>query len=233
MSANFNIPMSSWVTPYIGVSNMHYVSSKDIRRAMAFGSDNEFRCQCDEIDARRFWFSYDGDYIEARQGLMLVPANQVAAILYETALLDPESVHETAVGSLRWCLVISLCPPGKPSMVKLIYPLANMRDMVMVALKMSKTASCLWRAYYAREDVRRQLAGEIMVGSEQLCTRYDPLEAARGTMPQPMAEVRNRRIDQFSSMIDRELARKSKYMVNPDGDIVLYLWWLPEYTGET
>jgi hypothetical protein len=206
---------------------MLYISPKDIKRAMAWGTDldnyNSIEFVNDVNDGfTRFRFGKDGKYIYASQSIMLVP---LARIVYMSYGADTPENSKGDVGEHKWSVIVNLYPPGKPSMVKLIYPTGG---RTMMARKVVEIATCLWKAYYGKEDVKRKLAGEIIMGTENLCTRYDPLTVERGHMPPELAEIRNTKINYAMRWIDSAVQKNTRFLLSDSGDIILYLWWLSE-----
>ena len=144
---------------------------------MVWGTDmdnyNSIEFANDGNSFTRFRFGKDGKYIYARQSIMLVPLERITYMSYGA---DTPENSKGDVGENKWSVIVNLYPPGKPSMVKLIYPTGG---RTMMARKVVEIATCLWKAYYGKEDVKRKLAGEIIMGTENLCTRYDPMTAER------------------------------------------------------
>jgi len=226
MAATISIPHNGCPI-HQGTGRMLYISPKDIKRAMAWGTDldnyNSIEFVNDVNDGfTRFRFGKDGKYIYASQSIMLVP---LARIVYMSYGADVPENSKGDVGEHKWSVIVNLYPPGKPSMVKLIYPTGG---RTMMARKVVEIATCLWKAYYGKEDVKRKLAGEIIMGTENLCTRYDPLTVERGHMPPELAEIRNTKINYAMRWIDSAVQKNTRFLLSDSGDIILYLWWLSE-----
>ena len=229
MAATISIPYSGCPI-HQGTGHMLYISPKDIKRAMAWGTDmdnyNSIEFVNDGNDVfTRFRFGKDGKYIHASQSIMLVPLERITYMSYGA---DTPENSKADVGEAKWSVIVNLYPPGKPSMVKLIYPTGG---STMMARKVVEIATCLWKAYYGKEDVKRKLAGEIIMGTENICTRYDPMQVARGQMPPGLAEIRNTRITNAMRWIDSALQKKARFLLSDSGDIILHLWWLSENAG--
>ena len=225
MPATFNIPCSSSAVPSIGSAKIQYVSFKDIALASTWWTRKDdtcaaMNCECDDTKSFRFRFGHAGKYIEARQRMMLVPVNRMVHMSY--SVQQPEPEEPKPIGPFKWTGVITLYPTGKPDMVKLVYPTGS----TMVARKILEIASVLWNAYYGKSCDMRKLAGEIMMGIDNLCCSYDPLHVTRGTRPIAISDMLSRKIEHAMKWIDSELNKKSEYIVNDLGDIILYLWWL-------
>ena len=211
-----------------GTGRMLYISPDDIKRAMAWGNDMDHG-DIDFVDDgngfARYRFGKDGMYIHASQSIMLVP---LARLTYMSYGADAPGDSRGDVGENKWTVVVNLHPAGMPSMVKLIYPTGG---RTMMARKVVEMATCLWKAYYGKEDVKRKLAGEIIMGTENLCTRYDPLTVDLGHMHPELAELRNSKINAAMRWIDNAVRKKTRFLLSDIGDIVLYLWWLAEDPG--
>lgn len=206
MAATISIPYHGCPI-HQGTGRMLYISPKDIKRAMAWGTDKDntgIEFVNDGNGFAKYRFGKDGKYIYVSQSIMLVP---LARLIY------------------KWSVIVNLHPAGKPSMVKMIYPTGG---RTMMARKVVEIATCLWKAYYGKEDVKRKLAGEIIMGTENLCTRYDPLTAERGHMPPELADIRNTKINHAMRWIDSAIQQKTRFLLSDSGDIILYLWWLSE-----
>ena len=229
MTATISIPHNGCPI-HQGTGRMLYISPNDIKRAMAWGTDmdnyNSIEFVNDGNDVfTRFRFGKDGKYIYARQSIMLVPLERITYMSYGA---DTPENSKGDVGEHKWSVIVNLYPPGKPSMVKMIYPTGG---RTMMARKVVEIATCLWKAYYGQEDVKRKLAGEILMGTENICTRYDPLTVARGHMPPELAEIRNTRINNTMRWIDSAVQKKAMFLLSDSGDIILHLWWLSENAG--
>lgn len=208
-----------------GTGRMLYISPNDIKRAMAWGTDKDntgIEFVNDGNGFTRYKFGKDGKYIYASQSIMLVP---LARLIYMSYGADAPEYSKCDVGENKWSVIVNLHPAGKPSMVKMIYPTGG---RTMMARKVVEIATCLWKAYYGNEDVKRKLAGEIIMGTENLCTRYDPLTVERGHMPPELAEIRNTKINYAMRWIDSAVQKKTKFLLSDSGDIILHLWWLSE-----
>lgn len=203
---------------------MLYISPDDVRRAMAWGTNNDQNLEFvnDGNGFTKYKFGKDGKYIYASQGIMLVPLARIAYMSYRA---DAPENSKGDVGENRWTVIVNLHPAGKPSMVKLIYPTGG---RTMMARKVVEIATCLWKAYYGKEDVKRKLAGEIIMGTENLCTHYDPLTVDMGHMHPALAELRNSKINSAMRWIDNAVRKKTRFLLSDCGDIILYLWWLAE-----
>ena len=122
MAATISIPNSGWPI-HQGTGRMLYISPKDIKRAMAWGTDmdndKDLEFANDGNAFTRFRFGKDGKYIYARQSIMLVP---LARIAYRSYGADTPENSKGDVGENKWSVIVNLYPAGKPSMVKLIYP---------------------------------------------------------------------------------------------------------------
>ncbi len=211
-----------------GTGRMLYISPNDVKRAMSWGTDKgdtgiEF--VNDGNGFTKYRFGKDGKYIYASQSIMLVP---LARLIYMSYGADVPAYSKGDVGETKWSVIVNLYPAGKPSMVKMIYPTGG---RTMMARKVVEIATCLWKAYYGQEDVKRKLAGEIIMGTENLCTRYDPMQVAMGHMPPELAEIRNTKINYAMRWIDSAVQKKTKYLLSDSGDIILHLWWLLENEG--
>lgn len=224
MAANISIPYPGY-TIHQGTGRMLYISPNDVKRAMSWGSDKDIEFVDDGNGFAKYRFGKDGKYIYASQSIMLVP---IARLIYMSYGADVPENSKADVGENKWSVIVNLYPAGKPSMVKLIYPTGG---RTMMARKVVEIATCLWKAYYGKEDVKRKLAGEIIMGTENLCTRYDPLTVARGHMPPELAEIRNTKINYAMRWIDSAVQKKTKYLLSDSGDIILHLWWLLENEG--
>jgi hypothetical protein len=229
MAATISIPHNGCPI-HQGTGRMLYISPKDIKRAMAWGTDldnyNSIEFVNDVNDGfTRFRFGKDGKYIYARQSIMLVPLERITYMSYGA---DTPENSKGDVGENKWSVIVNLYPAGKPSMVKMIYPTGG---RTMMARKVVEIATCLWKAYYGQEDVKRKLAGEILMGTENICTRYDPATVARGHMPPELAEIRNTKINNAMLWIDSAVQKKARFLLSDSGDIILHLWWLSENAG--
>ena len=228
MAANISIPYHGCPV-HQGTGRMLYISPNDIKRAMAWGTDKEIEFADDGNGFARYRFGKDGKFIYASQSIMLVP---LARITYMSYGADTPGTYKGDVGENKWSVIVNLYPPGKPSMVKMIYPTGG---RTMMARKVVEIATCLWKAYYGKADVKRKLAGEIIMGTENLCTRYDPMQFAQGLaqghMPPELAEIRNTKINYAMRWIDSAIQQKTRFLLSDTGDIILYLWWLSENEG--
>lgn len=227
MAATISIPYQG-LPIHQGSGRMLYISPNDVKRAMAWGNDmdhGDIKFVDDGNGFARYRFGKDGMYIHASQSIMLVPLARIACMSYGA---DAPGDSRGDVGENKWTVVVNLHPAGMPSMVKLIYPTGG---RTMMARKVVEMATCLWKAYYGKEDVKRKLAGEIIMGTENLCTRYDPLTVDLGHMPPELAEIRNTKINYAMRWIDSAVQKKTKFLLSDSGDIILYLWWLAEDSG--
>jgi hypothetical protein len=224
MAATISIPYHGCPI-HQGSGRMLYISPNDVKRAMAWGTDKDnedIEFANDGNGFARYRFGKDGKYIYASQSIMLVP---LARIVYMSYGADTPENSKGDVGEHKWSVIVNLYPPGKPSMVKLIYPTGG---RTMMARKVVEIATCLWKAYYGKEDVKRKLAVEIIMGTENLCTRYDPLTVERGHMPPELAEIRNTKINYAMRWIDSAVQKNTRFLLSDSGDIILHLWWLSE-----
>lgn len=227
MAATISIPRSGWPI-HQGTGRMLYISPDDVKRAMAWGTDKDhggLKFVNDGNGFTRYRFVKDGMCIYASQSIMLVPLARLACMSYGS---DAPGNYRGDVGENKWSVVVSLYPPGKPSMVKLIYPTGG---RTMMARKVVEIATCLWKAYYGKEDVKRKLAGEIIMGTENICTRYDPLTVDMGHMHPALAELRNTKINHAVQWIDSAVRKNIRFLLSDSGDIILHLWWLAEDSG--
>lgn len=227
MAATIFLPHHDW-TVHQGTGRMLYISPNDIKRAMVWGTDESregIEFVNDGNGFTKYRFGKDGKYIHVSQSIMLVP---LARLIYMSYGAGSPEKSKGDVGENKWSVVVNLHPAGKPSMVKMIYPTGG---RVMMARKVVEIATCLWKAYYGKEDVKRKLAGEIIMGTENLCTRYDPLAVARGQMPPGLAEIRNIKINNAMRWIDSAVQKKVRFLLSDSGDIILHLWWLSENSG--
>ena len=224
MAATISIPSRGW-TIHQGTGRMLYISPNDVKRAMAWGSDKDntgIEFVNEGNGFTKYGFGKDGKYIYASQSIMLVP---LARLIYMSYGADVPEYSKGDVGENKWSVIVNLHPAGKPSMVKMIYPTGGRS---MMARKVVEIATCLWKAYYGKEDVKRKLAGEIIMGTESLCTRYDPLTVERGHMPPELAEIRNNKINYAMRWIDSAIQQKTRFLLSDTGDIILHMWWLSE-----
>ena len=224
MAATISIPHPMFPI-HQGTGRMLYISPNDVKRAMAWGTDKDnegIEFANDGNGFARYRFGKDGKYIYASQSIKLVP---LARLIYMTYGADVPEYSKGDVGENKWSVIVNLHPAGKPSMVKMIYPTGG---RTMMARKVVEIATCLWKAYYGKEDVKRKLAGEIIMGTENLCTRYDPLTVERGHMPPELAEIRNTKINYAMRWIDSAIQQKTRFLLSDTGDIILHLWWLSE-----
>lgn len=211
-----------------GTGRMLYISPNDVKRAMTWGTDKDdtgIEFVNDGNGFTKYRFGKDGKYIYASQSIMLVP---LPRLIYMSYGADVPEYSKGDVGENKWSVIVNLHPAGKPSMVKMIYPTGG---RTMMARKVVEIATCLWKAYYGKEDVKRKLAGEIIMGTENLCTRYDPLTVERGHMPPELAEIRNSKINYAMRWIDSAIQQKTRFLLSDTGDIILHLWWLSENNG--
>ena len=225
MAATISIPYQGCPI-HQGSGRRLYISPNDVKRAMAWGTDLDhegLEFVNDSNDGfTRYKFGKDGKYIYASQSIMLVPLARIASMSYG---YDTPENSKGDVGENKWTVIVNLHPPGKPSMVKLIYPTGG---RTMMARKVVEMATCLWKAYYGKEDVKRKLAGEIIMGTENLCSRYDPLTFTQGHMSPELARIRNTKINYAMQWIDNAVQKKARFLLSDSGDIILYLWWLSE-----
>lgn len=226
--ASFNLPSPVFPFSY-GKPKMLYISPIDIRNAMSWGSQGEMTQGEMTVSQEGSSFSLykfskgEGKFIYARQSVMLVPVDRLYHMSYGSETTSPAKDY---VGNCRWCVIINMYPPGKDSMVTMIYPTGGKR---MAARKITELASSLWDAYYGHADIRRKVAGEMLMGTENLCTRYDPTAVPRGQMPPALAEIREKKISYAVKCIERTLMDKNlTYLINDTGDIILHLWWLTD-----
>lgn len=223
MAATISIPYHGCPI-HQGTGRMLYISPNDVKRAMSWGSDKDIEFVDDGNGFAKYRFGKDGKYIYASQSIMLVP---LARLIYMSYGADVPENYNGDVGGNKWSVIVNLYPAGKPSMVKMIYPTGG---RTMMARKVVEIAACLWKAYYGKEDVERKLAGEIIMGTESLCTRYDPAQLVQEHMPPELAEIRNTKINYAMRWIDSAVQKKTKFLLSDSGDIILYLWWLSENT---
>ena len=216
-----------------GKPRLTYISWDDMKRGLTWGSSNDdiLTLACPVPGRLRYTLERDEKCLHVIQRPTMVPKRYLDHMTdcYEDVLSGkPETIY-MGTGDNAWTLVVDLCPPGTPPLVSII---AADTSMSILARKISEIAVTAWQAYYGSQDRLRDIAAEMMVDTSELKCRYDPLNVPRGTMPPPLAELRNLKIKQAADYIQRAIDNPAKKSVtNYSGRIVLHLWWLRSKTN--